>query len=78
MFGRLLVFISQFFAPTTLRITVDKDDLDELDLKKIVQRDERGIVVGIDLPDRMVLMSNHQVSVLSRSSIKTAAHNITP
>ena len=65
LFGQLLVFISQIFAPTKLRITVDPDD-DELDLDKIVVRDENGTPVGIDLPQRMVIISNHQVRCLVR------------
>jgi hypothetical protein len=60
LFARLLVFITMVWAPTTLRITVDEDD-DDLDLRKIIQRDDKGDVIGIDLPDRMVMMSNHQV-----------------
>ena len=47
-----------------LRITVDPDD-ESLNLRKIVHRDENGFVIGIDLPDRMVLMANHQVDLFS-------------
>lgn len=60
LYARTLVLISSIWAPTVLRITVDPDD-ESLNLHKIVHRDENGIVVGIDLPDRMVLMANHQV-----------------
>lgn len=62
LFARLLVFITMVWAPTTIRITVDDED-DDLDLRKIIQRDDKGNVIGIDLPDRMVMMSNHQVCV---------------
>lgn len=61
LFSRTLLLITMLWAPTTFRITVDSDN-DELDLKKIVQRNEHGRVVGLDLPDRMVIMANHQVS----------------
>ena len=61
LFGQLLIFISTIWAPTVLRITVDQGN-DELDLNKIVQRHpDTGRVIGLDLPERMVLMANHQV-----------------
>lgn len=61
LYAKTLVVITQIWAPTVIRITVDPDD-DELDLNKIVHRDENGIVIGIDLPERAVMMANHQVS----------------
>lgn len=60
LFGRLLIFISMVWAPAVLRVYTDDDD-DELDLNKIVYRDEKGVAIGLDLPERMVLMANHQV-----------------
>lgn len=63
LFARLLLLIAMVWAPTIIRISVD-DDEEELNLDKVVQRNEQGIAVGIDLPERMVVMSNHQVCFL--------------
>lgn len=60
LFGRLLVVIVMVWAPTTLRITLDRDDK-HLSLDGIVQRNETGKAIGLKLPDRMILMANHQV-----------------
>jgi hypothetical protein len=60
------VVISAIWAPTVLRITVDPDD-EFLRLHKIVHRNDEGVVIGIDLPDRMILMANHQVRLCSFS-----------
>lgn len=60
LYGRVLVLISAIWAPTVLRITVEPGD-ETLNLHKIVHRNDKGVVIGIDLPDRMVLMANHQV-----------------
>jgi len=68
LFGLLLVFITMFWAPTSFRITVDEND-DELDLRKIVQRNDNGRVIGLDLPDRMVLIANHQVRHIRTDTI---------
>lgn len=61
LFARLLVLIAMIWAPTVIRVTVD-DDEEELDLDKIVQRNDQGIAIGLDLPERVVMISNHQVS----------------
>lgn len=45
------------FAPTSLSITTDFPE----DLASLVQIDENGDVVNINLPDRLVVMANHQV-----------------
>lgn len=58
--ARLLVLVSSIWAPTVLRITVDSNDK-HLDLREIIQRDAAGAATGIALPERMVLMANHQV-----------------
>ena len=61
-FAKLLVLISMVWAPTVIRVTVDTDGNDDtLNLDKIVRYNDQGIAVGLDLPERMVLMSNHQV-----------------
>ena len=74
LFARLLILIAMIWAPTVIRVTVD-DDNDELDLRKIVQRNEKGIAIGLDLPDRMVMMSNHQVSVVAIRRLRQAANS---
>ena len=78
-YGQLLVFIAEIWAPTILRVSVDSDVDGFLDLNKIVTRDSRGIVVGLDLPERMVLMANHQVGMRDRGlthSLTTAHRSI--
>jgi 1-acyl-sn-glycerol-3-phosphate acyltransferase len=45
-----------FFAPTSLVITTDES----LELERLVERDAEGNVLRVNLPDRLVLMSNHQ------------------
>ncbi|RSH88082.1 uncharacterized protein EHS24_000609 [Apiotrichum porosum] len=50
-FGRLLLC-----APTSLVITTDEQP----ELATIVERDSNGDVVKINLPDRMVVIANHQ------------------
>ena len=72
LYARLLILIAMVWAPTVIRVTVDDDD-DELDLRKIVQRNEKGIAIGLDLPDRMVMMSNHQVRSLAVRRPRQAA-----
>ena len=65
LFARVLVLLSQIWAPTVIRLSVDDDAADLLNLDKIVQRDSRGVVTGLDLSDRMVVTSNHQVGCTS-------------
>ncbi|WOO79711.1 putative acyltransferase CST26 [Vanrija pseudolonga] len=58
-FGRLLIVITVLFAPTSLVITTDES----IDDTKLVERDSKGHVTRINLPDRLVLMANHQAHV---------------
>ncbi|KAH9937532.1 uncharacterized protein B0H18DRAFT_971080 [Fomitopsis serialis] len=55
-FGRLLVLMSQWFAPTKLvgRFTEEQ-------VKQLVERDGTGRVVGLRLPQRAVMIANHQI-----------------
>ncbi|TXT06073.1 hypothetical protein VHUM_03546 [Vanrija humicola] len=58
-FGRLLIAITVLFAPTSLIITTDES----IDDSTLVERDHKGRVTRINLPDRLVLMANHQAHV---------------
>ncbi|KAI0067914.1 acyltransferase-domain-containing protein [Artomyces pyxidatus] len=63
-FGALLVLMCQWFAPTRLIITFERDGLgaftqDELD--DLVVRDKSGRVSALNLPQKAVLIANHQV-----------------
>ncbi|KAL1409686.1 hypothetical protein Q8F55_003682 [Vanrija albida] len=55
-FGRLLIVITVLFAPTSLIITTDES----IDSQNLVERDSKGRVKRINLPDRLILMANHQ------------------
>lgn len=63
-FGTLLILASQWFAPTKLVVTFEQDAegrFTDEQIQEIVQRDPAGKVVGLDLPQRAVLIANHQV-----------------
>jgi hypothetical protein len=51
-----VIAITVLFAPTSLVITTDGSP----ELDHLVDRDTSGNVVRVNLPDRLVLMSNHQ------------------
>jgi hypothetical protein len=60
-----LVLMCQWFAPSTLLITLERDgpgafSQDEID--KIAIRGSDGRVLGLNLPRKSVLIANHQVS----------------
>ncbi|KAK4686630.1 hypothetical protein P7C73_g3495, partial [Tremellales sp. Uapishka_1] len=55
-FGRLLIVITVLFAPTSLVLTTDGSP----SIADLVERDAAGEMVRINLPDRLVLMANHQ------------------
>lgn len=63
-FGTLLVLMCQWFAPTQLAVTFEKDGngrfADE-ELERIVVRDRSGRVTELRLPDKSVLIANHQI-----------------
>lgn len=54
-----MIVITVLFAPTSLVITTDES----IDDTKLVERDSKGQVTRINLPDRLVLMANHQAHV---------------
>lgn len=51
-----VILITVLFAPTSLVLTVDAPP----SLSHLVERDTQGRVTRINLPDRLVIMSNHQ------------------
>jgi lysocardiolipin and lysophospholipid acyltransferase len=44
------------FAPSSITVTTDQPP----SLANLVERDEQGQMTRINLPDRLVVMSNHQ------------------
>ena len=57
----------QWFAPTQISLTFEREGLGKFsdeDIAAIVERDSAGNVVALKLPDRTVLIANHQVSTL--------------
>ncbi len=54
----------QWFAPTSIRVTFEtegKGKFSQEMIEQVVQKDENGDVVSLKLPDRFVLIANHQV-----------------
>ena len=54
-----VVLICQWFAPTKVLITLEGDNIKDEDF---IVKDEVGNVVGLKLPEKLVIMANHQVS----------------
>ncbi|KAG9027781.1 hypothetical protein FRB95_007388 [Tulasnella sp. JGI-2019a] len=54
-FGVLMVLTCQWFAPTQFVITTEGMD------DSMIVKDAAGKVVGLQLPEKLVMMSNHQV-----------------
>lgn len=57
----LAVLTGQWFAPTELTLSMEGDYLDP---EKVLVRDASGSIVRLDLPSKLVVMSNHQVRLL--------------
>ncbi|ODN98540.1 acyltransferase [Cryptococcus wingfieldii CBS 7118] len=55
-YGRLLIAITVLFGPTSFTFTSDVPPL----LDDLVQNDSQGRLQKINLPDRLVIMANHQ------------------
>jgi Acyltransferase len=74
------VLMSQWFAPTRLIVTFEKSGqgrFSQEDIERIVVRDKTGSVVGLDLPEKSVLIANHQVRVLlSNLEYSTSCANL--
>ena len=51
----------QWFAPSTIRVTFEKEGMGKFVNLDVVRRDERGNFDYLDLPQRFVLIGNHQV-----------------
>jgi hypothetical protein len=59
----LPVLVTQLFAPTSFVITYDGPD----DVESVLERDAAGQVVRINLPQKLVIVANHQVRTRSAS-----------
>ncbi|KAF8528136.1 acyltransferase-domain-containing protein [Hysterangium stoloniferum] len=57
-FVQLLVLMTQWFAPTRVLLTFEGDNIKEED---VLVRDVNGRVVKLNLPEKMVLIANHQI-----------------
>lgn len=53
-----VVLVCQWFSPTQMLVTFEGESLKEED---VVIRDPSGRVVRLDLPEKVVLVANHQV-----------------
>lgn len=62
VFSRLIVCISQLFAPTKLVVSCSDENGNYIDPEKLVRRNAKGRVVEFTLPDKSIWISNHQVS----------------
>ncbi|KAL1952116.1 hypothetical protein VTO73DRAFT_1265 [Trametes versicolor] len=63
-FGALLVLMSQWFAPTKLVLSFETEGKGRFtpeEIETLVQRDQHGTIVGLNLPQKTVLIANHQV-----------------
>lgn len=68
---RVTVLMSQWFAPTNLVVSFEQEGqgrLTEEQIAQVVERDARGRVVGLRLPQRVALIANHQVGPSSGGS----------
>ncbi|UZJ52037.1 hypothetical protein CBS101457_001357 [Exobasidium rhododendri] len=61
IFGRLIITLSQLFAPTKLIVSCSDEDGKYLDPEKFVRRNSKGRIVEVLLPERSIWISNHQV-----------------
>ena len=60
-----LVLMCQWFAPTKLVVSFERmgqGRFSESELEGLVERDETGRVIMLNLPPKAVLLANHQVS----------------
>ncbi|KAJ7462658.1 acyltransferase-domain-containing protein [Mycena galericulata] len=63
-FGSLLILMSQWFAPTKLVISFEREGKGRFtpeEIENIVIRGDDGQVVCLDLPKKFILIANHQV-----------------
>lgn len=60
---RILVIMCQWFAPTKMHITFEREGpgaFTDEELETMLTLDSRGRVSSLNLPKRAVLISNHQ------------------
>uniref|UniRef100_A0A0W0FY34 Phospholipid/glycerol acyltransferase domain-containing protein n=2 Tax=Moniliophthora roreri TaxID=221103 RepID=A0A0W0FY34_MONRR len=65
-FGCLLILMCQLFAPTKLVVTFEtkgKGAFKESEIADIVVKNDKGEVASLNLPEKFVLIANHQVYV---------------
>ncbi|KIY65512.1 hypothetical protein CYLTODRAFT_424273 [Cylindrobasidium torrendii FP15055 ss-10] len=63
-FGCLLVLICSIFSPTTLRVSFETEGngrFTQAEVDSIAKYNDAGQVVGLNLPNKVVVISNHQV-----------------
>jgi len=63
-FGTLLVLMSQWFAPTKLVVSFEREGMGRFtdeEIERLVVKDPRGKVVSLNLAQKSVLIANHQV-----------------
>jgi len=64
-FGKFIAFITNTFAPTSLRITFETEGVGRFtpeEIEQAVIRDKKtGNVTGLDLPKKLVIVANHQM-----------------
>lgn len=60
-FGKVIVAITQLFAPTTITLTCSDAQGNLIDPEHLVKRDSNGNVNKIQLPQKSVWISNHQI-----------------
>ena len=61
-----LALTCQLFAPSTLRVTFETEGQGKFtkeEINEIVARDASGKVIELRLPQKVVLIANHQVRV---------------
>ena len=60
----LIVLMSQWFAPTSLSISFEKEGMGGLtdqEIESMLVKDDSGRVVGLQFPNKLVIIANHQV-----------------
>ncbi|KAJ3750149.1 acyltransferase-domain-containing protein [Lentinula detonsa] len=63
-FGCLLILMCQWFSPTSLKVTFEPNGRGAVPqdiVESIVERDQEGNVVSLNLPSKFVYIANHQV-----------------
>jgi hypothetical protein len=63
--------MSQWFAPTRLKVTFEMEGqgkLTEEDIQRVVVRNKAGDVIGLKLPNKAVIIANHQANKFMGSS----------